>query len=78
MKNNQLKQFLLKQGLKDIGGDETGDMFENDHVCVFLYKEDDKRDVSFGHSEDGYYSIENATLEQIQSVISIFKVAIFK
>src|SRR3990167_6192169 len=77
MKNKDLEKFLLKNGFENVGGDNEGEMYDSDHVTVFLDSNDPKRSVSFGHSSDGYYNIKNATEEQIETIISIFKCAEF-
>lgn len=77
MNNKQLKKLLLKNGFKDIGGDQYGDMFETEDVCVFFHKRSNKRDISFAYSEFGYYLINNATPYQVIIVMTVFKAAKF-
>ena len=75
MTNKELEKYILKQGFKDVGGDGEGEMYITDDICIFLLRRGNKRTLSFGHSTDGYYDLENPTIQQIKFIISIFKKA---
>lgn len=77
MTNKKLKKYLLKEGFENIGGDNTGTMYETEHICIFLYNKNERRRISFGHSADGNYVIANANIDQIKGIITLFKHAIF-
>lgn len=76
MDRKELIKFLRKNGFECINKDPNEEVYESRHICVFIDGNDNKN-ISFGHSASGYYDVENATIEQIESIISIFKSAEF-
>jgi len=77
MTKKEFKEFLLAKGFEDIGGDNDGQMYETEHVGVFVHRRGNSATLTFGHSNSGYYRISKPTFEQIISVIDIFKTAEF-
>ncbi len=77
MKNKDIKKILINEKFDDDGGDDDVNCYSTDHISIMLYNKIEKRTLSFGHGEGGYYHIKNPTIEQIKSVITIFKEASF-
>ncbi|HRG37080.1 MAG TPA: hypothetical protein PK289_00980 [Bacteroidia bacterium] len=75
MNKSELKIFLKQNGFRDINED---DVFESDSITVWIDSEgEDEIRISFAHSEDGYYVIENTTVQQVLDVVSVFNKATF-
>ncbi len=75
MTKKEFVQFLLDKGFMDIGGDSDGEMYVTNDISVFVSRRGKSANLSFGHSGDGYYGINNPSFEQINSLIDIFSVA---
>ena len=78
MNYKEYRKKLIKEGFDSHGGEEgrVECFSKNNIVDIMLYykgKEITKIKLSFGHSEDGYYEIENATIEQVDTFIAISK-----
>lgn len=72
--NNELKQFLLSIGFNNDGGEDDFEYYSNSplsiSICIY---EQEKRDMDWGHSEDGYYSLKNCSFDDIKLLLSFIK-----
>lgn len=75
--NKEIKKYLIKENFKYDGGDDVVDVYSNEHISIMFFRKKDKISLCFCHNLYGYYEIENATVEQIISTISILKKAKF-
>lgn len=67
----ELKQFLKENGLRDINED---DVFDNYNITVFIDTEGEKGiSISFAHSNDGWFKIDNPSFEKIKEIVLLFK-----
>jgi len=74
MNNKSLKKFLTKNGFKDIGGDGRGDMYEHKYNdMTFWVSRNGKNYISFCYSSDGWYQIENPSIQQIEFALDFFE-----
>jgi hypothetical protein len=75
MDRDKLKKYLKQKGFKDINHD---DVFDNDYSCVHIDTDGNPGiRISYGYNEDGWYHIDNPTMDQIVAIIELFSAATY-
>lgn len=75
MTNKRIEVYALKNRFEDVGGDDDGEMYTTDDICLWLATKKNENSISFCHLTGGYYTIENPTFQQIKNTILLFKSA---
>lgn len=73
MSNKELSNYLEKHGFENIHNADNPVYTHGEYdITVFVKTEDEGlRSISFGYSEDGWWSIDNPSIDQIINIIDV-------